>query len=112
MALTYAGPVEGVAIGLPGGNQVAYGVTAAAIIKSTPGIACRVICLGAGSISMYDANVTNSTTNATTTNAISSTNQFYSNSTMTLGQTIELLVPCATGIAVSVGAGTFAIPFA
>jgi len=122
---TFAGPSNSIALGLPGGNQCARNAVSSAsafTVKTLPGVLAGVTCLGAGGIALWDA-ATNVTTTYTTTAGtvtgtvtagfLSATNQLYTVSSMSAGQTLGLSVPCVTGIAASVtgAAATFNIGF-
>jgi hypothetical protein len=91
---TIVGPVS-VGIGMPGGNSAALNVTAAAVIKATPGLLYRINVVTAGSAGNLVLNDTTTTGGATTANEIISI-PFGS-----LPVTIPLGWPCASGIVVS-----------
>lgn len=116
------GPLNSLVL-TPAANRAAYQVSTLATLKSGPGLCCSVVCVGAGAIALWDASVSNTTSFTVTSNNstssgtitagyLSATNQFYTNSTMTLGQTVQLNVPCAAGIAASAPSGTFNVFFA
>jgi hypothetical protein len=90
----------------PGGNTPAYNVTAAKVIKATPGILYRLIVINAGttsgSLTINDNNATGGTNTAA--NAILSV--LYSS--LVVGTVYILEWPCLVGITVSAvpGGGT------
>ena len=94
------GPVNGIVLA-PAAPSIAYQVSTVAVLKSAAGLCVSLICVGAGTIGLFDASATAN---------MSSSNQFYSG-TLSLGQTLQLNNPCAAGIAASAG-GTFNVLFA
>lgn len=102
MTVTVVGPIVA-PLGQPGGVSAAYDITAAAVVASGPGLACRLACQVAGSITLNDNNSTSS--------GNSVANQIFSGS-MTAGQVIPLNWPVAHGITASlVTSGTFSLTF-
>lgn len=101
--------IQGISPGLPGGVSAAYNVAAAAVLKSTPGIAATLICVAPGSAGSLTLNDT------ATVGGAASTNEFFSRlfSALAAGQVIPLMWPCAVGIVVSSvpTAGVFSIAF-
>jgi hypothetical protein len=115
------GPLNSLVL-TPAANRVAYQVSTLATLKTSQGLCVGLTCVGAGAIALWDASVVNTTTftitsnNSTSTGTVtagflSATNQFYTNSSLTVGQTLQLGVPCAAGVVAS-AAGTFNIGFA
>ena len=96
--------VSGATFG-PGGNLAVSGggasstlnITAAAVIKATPGRLCKIIVIAPGSAGNLVINDLAATTGSTAANTVV-TLAFGS---MTAGQVITLDWPCAVGIAVT-----------
>jgi len=103
MAATLVGPVT-VSPGLPGGNRAALNVTAATVLKTTPGICVSVAVVVAGS-------TVGTVNDVATTGGAGAANQFG-----TIPNTVSTYTfnwPCGTGIVVVPGTGqTLAVSFA
>jgi hypothetical protein len=89
MAATIVGPISA-SPGLAGGVSAANNITAVQVIKAAPGIAVRISCITAGSLTLNDS---------ATLGGIAATNAFFSGS-LTAGQVVELDWPCSAGITV------------
>lgn len=90
------------ALGLPGGSSSALNVTAAGVIKASPGILALVSCIAAGTITINDSASTGGDTTG---------NEIFTMA-MTVGQVVPVNFPCFNGITVSaVSAGQFALSF-
>ena len=97
-APTAIGPIS-VSVGLPGGVSAAINVNAAAVIKASAGILCRIVVVAAGSAGSFVINDLASTSGSAATNTIWTA--AYNATNVYAGAVIELLWPCATGIAVT-----------
>lgn len=96
----------------PGGNVPVYDVTAAAVIKASPGVLYRVVVQLTGSAGVFTLN------DCATTGAAAASNQIltiaYNATGMVDGTTLFLEWPCNTGIVVSVvtTGGVIAVSYA
>jgi hypothetical protein len=103
MAATLVGPVT-VSAGLAGGNRAALNVTAATVLKTTPGVCVSVAVVVAGSAA-------GTVNDVATTGGVAATNQFGT-IPATVG-TYTFNWPCGTGITVTPGTGqTLAVSYA
>lgn len=99
---TTVGPITATP-GLPGGTSAALDITAATVVKATPGICVKVSVVVAGS----SAGTVN---DAATTGAAAPANQF--GTLPTTAGTQDFDWPCGTGIVVVPGTGqTVAVSF-
>lgn len=91
----------------PGGNATTLNITAAAVIKATPGTIYRIAVIAAGSAGVLTLN------DVATTGAAAAGNAIVSIPFGSLVGVITLDWPCATGIVVSAvtTGGVFSISF-
>lgn len=102
MAATLVGPVA-VSPGLPGGNRAALNVTAATVLKNTPGICVSVAVVVVGS-------TVGTVNDVATTGGAAATNQF--GTIPNAVGTYQFNWPCGTGIVIVPGTGqTLAVTF-
>ncbi len=102
---------NGVEQAATGGNSSAINVTAAAVIKATPGRLCKIIVLGVvGTGGSLTVNDTTTTAGATTANQV-----YTTAGTVAVGTVISLDFPCINGIVISAvptgGTAQFAVSF-
>lgn len=81
----------------PGGNASALNVTAAGVIKASPGILCRVLIVAPGTAGNLVLNDTTTVGSASAANTILTV--AFGN--LAVGQVIYLNWPCLNGIVVS-----------
>lgn len=103
---TIVGPAQ-VGLTLPGGGSAGLNITAAAVIKATPGILYRINVVAPGTVGSLVIN------DCATTGAATAANTIISIPFGSLPVTIPLGWPCAVGIVVSAvtTGGQFTISF-
>jgi len=94
----------------PTGAQSAINVTAAAVVKPTPGVVMRILVVAAGSGGSLTLN------DSATTGAAATANEIFTiaQASLTVGQVITIEFPCKNGITVSAvptGSPQFSISF-
>jgi hypothetical protein len=99
---TNVGPIE-VPPGLPGGNRAVLAVSAADVVKSSPGILCRILVTTSGNITINDANALSGSGSGIVTPGAG--NQIFSGAVTASAEPLEYLWPCANGIVISAVSG-------
>jgi hypothetical protein len=95
VALTAVGPINQ-SIGLQGGSSAALNITAAAVIKPSSGIICRLSVIAPGSSGNLTLNDCALVANAAASNEIAS----FPSAALAAGMVLLLDWPCGTGITV------------